>query len=98
LHESILRLFIMPGGIHPPLKVMATWPTPNYRNPDTYPKTVFISACILGPLTLCLLFVRLWVRVRLQHSAGWDDWLMLVAMVSLWIPLYGLYVKCNRSP
>ena len=73
----------MPGGIHPPLEVMARWPTPNYKNPETHPKTVLISACILGPLTIGLLLVRLWVRVKLQHSAGWDDWLMLAAVVSL---------------
>lgn len=73
----------MPGGIHPPLRVILSWPKPNYVNPVTRPNTVLFVACIYGPLTILLLFARLWVRVRMQRSAGWDDWLMIAALVSL---------------
>lgn len=72
----------MPGGIHPPLEVIATWPKPNYESPQTQPKIILIFACILGPLTVTLLLARLWVRIRMQHNAGLDDWLMLAAIVS----------------
>ncbi|KAF2677970.1 hypothetical protein K458DRAFT_377526 [Lentithecium fluviatile CBS 122367] len=70
----------MPGGIHPPLEVMLSWPTPNYANPVTRPKTILILACVLGPLTICLLLARLWVRIRMQSNAGLDDWLMVAAL------------------
>ncbi|KAF2020201.1 hypothetical protein BU24DRAFT_477348 [Aaosphaeria arxii CBS 175.79] len=73
----------MPGGIHPPLAVILSWPTPNYVNPTTRPKTVLITACIFGPLTTLLLLARLWVRMRIQRNVGWDDWLMLAAIVPI---------------
>lgn len=72
----------MPGGLYPPVEVMQTWPVPNFKNPELRPNTVVILAYILGPLTVGLCLVRLWVRVCHQKSAGADDWLMLVAIVS----------------
>ena len=71
----------MPGGIKPPLEVILSWPKPNYTNPETRPKTVLITACIFGPFTLLLILIRLWIRLRVQRNAGWDDWLMLAALV-----------------
>ncbi|KAJ4350083.1 uncharacterized protein N0V89_008704 [Didymosphaeria variabile] len=73
----------MPGGIHPPLSVVLSWPTPNYVGPVTRPKVATILACVLGPLTMLLLFARLWVRIRIQQHAGLDDWLMIAASVPL---------------
>jgi hypothetical protein len=73
----------MPGGIQPPLDVLLNWPIPNYVDPPTKPSYVLIVACVLGPISIALLFARLWVRVRLQRNAGLDDWLMLASLVSL---------------
>ncbi|KAK7185673.1 integral membrane protein [Paraphaeosphaeria sporulosa] len=73
----------MPGGIHPPLSVILSWPTPNYMNPVTRPRVATILSCVFGPLTTLLLFARLWVRIRVQQNAGLDDWLMIAAIVSI---------------
>jgi hypothetical protein len=73
----------MPGGIHPPIDVLMSWPTGNYIDPVTRPKTVLIVACIFGPITVALLLARLWVRIHIQHNAGVDDWLMVIAVVSV---------------
>jgi hypothetical protein len=73
----------MPGGIQIPLVQWLIWPAPNYKNPDTKPSYVLITSCILGPISIAILFARLWVRVRLQRNAGLDDWLMLAALVSM---------------
>lgn len=72
----------MPGGIHPPLEQLLIWPTPNYVDPPTRSPYVLITACILGPISVALLFARLYVRIRMQRNAGLDDWLMLAALVS----------------
>lgn len=72
----------MPGGIHPPIEVMLSWPTPDYVDPVTRPKAATIFACTLGPFTIFLLFARLWVRMYYQRNTGLDDWLMLLASVS----------------
>jgi hypothetical protein len=71
----------MPGGIHPPLSQWLLWPAPNYVDPITKPKYVLFFACLFGPLSVLFLAARLWVRVRVQKSAGWDDWLMLASFV-----------------
>lgn len=77
----------MPGGLYAPLEVTQSWPAPNYDNPELRPKTLVILAYILGPLTVCLCFVRFWVRTYHQKSTGPDDWLMLASIVSLlWHP------------
>ncbi|KAF2871683.1 hypothetical protein BDV95DRAFT_457021, partial [Massariosphaeria phaeospora] len=65
----------------PPLDTILSWPTPNYVDPETKSKAVLIIACVFGPLTLGLFIGRLWVRLKIQKNAGWDDWLMIVAMV-----------------
>jgi hypothetical protein len=72
----------MPGGIQPPMEELLSWPIANYENPVTQPKYVLIFSCIIGPMSIALLLARIWVRVHVQHSAGWDDWLMLAAAVT----------------
>jgi hypothetical protein len=72
----------MPGGIHPPLDVTLSWPKPNYVDPVLRPNTVVLLACIMGPITVVMTLVRMWVRVFHQRCAGWDDWLMFAALVS----------------
>ncbi|KAH7371592.1 hypothetical protein BKA66DRAFT_423792 [Pyrenochaeta sp. MPI-SDFR-AT-0127] len=71
----------MPGGINPPLVQWSKWPNPNYINPTTKPKHILFAACFFGPLSLLVLSARLWVRIRIQRNAGWDDWLMLASWV-----------------
>jgi hypothetical protein len=71
----------MPGGIHPPLSVILSWPTPNYIDPITRPNITTVLACVFGPVTILLIFARLWVRIRLQQNAALDDWLMIAASV-----------------
>ncbi|KAL5113780.1 hypothetical protein ACEQ8H_008354 [Pleosporales sp. CAS-2024a] len=91
----------MPGGLHPPLDLFLEWPRPNYVNPLTKPKYVLVLSCILGPISLALLLVRLWVRLRIQKSPGWDDWLMLasffpVAAMTFLFPWITEKVQFNR--
>ncbi|CAI6330444.1 unnamed protein product [Periconia digitata] len=50
----------MPGGIHPPLDIIASWPVPNYVNLETRPIAASIIASIFGPIALLLVFARLW--------------------------------------
>jgi hypothetical protein len=78
----------MPGGFYAPLEVSQHWPVPNYENPELRPNTILILSYILGPLTVALCLVRIWVRVYHQKSAGVDDWLMLAAIVSSYQPRY----------
>jgi hypothetical protein len=71
----------MPGGPRPPLEVIATWPPANLVNPEGRGTVTSIIAGVLSPITFFVVFARLWVRFRLQRNAGWDDWLMVAALV-----------------
>jgi uncharacterized paraquat-inducible protein A len=51
-------------------------------DPVLRPKTIVYIACILAPFSTLFLLARLHVRIRIQRNAGWDDWLMVAALVS----------------
>jgi hypothetical protein len=71
----------MPGGLIPPLGVIASWPPANLVNPEGRGTVTSIIAGVLSPITFFIVFARLWVRFVLQRNAGWDDWLMVAALV-----------------
>ncbi len=65
----------------PPAEVLATWPKPNYVNPETRGPALAIvelTAISLSTIVLCL---RMYVRVRIIRSVDWDDWLMIIGAV-----------------
>lgn len=71
----------MPGGIHPPPQVIASWPAPNYENPETRGWSLTITTVVLASIALAVFLLRLWSRLFLTHNAGADDWVLLAAMV-----------------
>ncbi|CAI6293356.1 unnamed protein product [Periconia digitata] len=81
----------MPGGPRPPLDVVASWPAPNYINPEGRGPVTSRLAYALSPITFFLVFGRLWVRFYVQRNSGVDDWLMIAALVIFllhfaWLP------------
>ncbi|PVI02442.1 hypothetical protein DM02DRAFT_492362, partial [Periconia macrospinosa] len=84
----------MPGGIHPPIEVILSWPVPNYDDPVTRPMVGTVLASIFGPISLFLVFARLWVRIYMQRNPDWDDWAMLAAVV---IRACGVTHLCTAS-
>lgn len=71
----------MPGGLHPPPEVIASWPAANHVDPIRRDWTLAILTIILFFLTLALVSARLWARFILQHNAGIDDAIIIIAMV-----------------
>jgi hypothetical protein len=82
----------MPGGPHPPLEVVASWPAPNLVNPEGRGMVTTVLAAIFTPITIFVVFARLWVRFRLQRNAGVDDWLMIASLVNIIIPHKRFYL------
>jgi hypothetical protein len=66
-----------------PLEVIASWPTPNYTNPERRGPALIIVNSILLPLALIVVGLRLYTRLRISRSAGWDDIFIALATVSL---------------
>lgn len=67
---------------NPPLEVVATWPKPNYDNPEHRGPALLIVEVTIMSVAILTLMARLYVRIFKVNKHGLDDWLMLAAMVS----------------
>ncbi|KAB8300366.1 hypothetical protein EYC80_000549 [Monilinia laxa] len=65
----------------PSLETLATWPKPNYVDPETRGKGVLIVNLILFPVALTIILIRLYTRLHISKSFGLDDWLIIAAML-----------------
>lgn len=74
----------------PPPSVIDSWPEPNYVNPETRGPRLLITQLIFVPLALLVLLARLYVRIFVVRRAGWDDWMMAMAMVRHLSPYHDL--------
>lgn len=59
---------------------------PNYVNPENHAVALYTTLITCISVTTVLLSVRLYVRIRLLHSAGWDDLCAALATVSPLLP------------
>jgi hypothetical protein len=71
----------------PPPEVLASWPTPNYINPETRGPALIIVELITLPIALICLGLRLYARIHVTGPTGWDDWIMVAAAVGFGCPL-----------
>ncbi|KAF4987909.1 hypothetical protein FDECE_15250 [Fusarium decemcellulare] len=66
---------------NPPPEVMATWPRPNYDDPEHRGPALLIVEVTIMSVAILTLLARLYVRIFKVNKSGLDDWLMLAAMV-----------------
>jgi hypothetical protein len=71
----------MPGGLHPPVEVIATWPF-NYEDVETSGFYVVILVSVLLGLSYLAVIMRLVSRLYIQKNFGIDDGLIVFNMVS----------------
>ncbi|KAH7368699.1 hypothetical protein B0T11DRAFT_277500 [Plectosphaerella cucumerina] len=65
----------------PPPEVKASWPAPNYIDPEERGPALMIVELVVLPLALICLGLRLYVRLAIVRKTWWDDWLMVMAAV-----------------
>ncbi|EGS17171.1 uncharacterized protein CTHT_0064860 [Thermochaetoides thermophila DSM 1495] len=65
----------------PPPEVMATWPKPNYVNPETRGSTLIVVEILTLFLAVTCVALRLYVRIVMMRKTDWDDWLMVGASI-----------------
>jgi len=68
----------------PPPEVVASWPAPNFTNPETRGPALIVVELLALCIGTILLSLRMYVRVRIMRSVDWDDWLMVAGAV--WAP------------
>ncbi|ETS80597.1 hypothetical protein PFICI_08126 [Pestalotiopsis fici W106-1] len=59
----------------------ASWPEPNYINPETRGPAAKIVGCILISLASIVIFLRMWTRQFISKSFGLDDILIVFSYV-----------------
>ncbi|KAF2747294.1 hypothetical protein M011DRAFT_477368 [Sporormia fimetaria CBS 119925] len=65
----------------PPPEVRKSWPKPNYVDPVERGPALMIVELTLLPIAIICVALRLWIRVGWLHRSGWDDWLMVAAVI-----------------
>ena len=60
---------------------MASWPTPNYINPETRGPALIIVVILALSIGVICLGLRLYIRTRILRNLDWDDWLMVAGAV-----------------
>jgi len=66
----------------PPPEVIATWPKPNYVNPETRGPALIVVEILTLFLAVTCVALRLYVRIAMMRKTDWDDWIMVGASVS----------------
>ncbi|KAM5449893.1 hypothetical protein MaudCBS49596_004655 [Microsporum audouinii] len=60
-----------------PPEVVATWPEPNYVNPEHQGPHLMIIVITSFTISSIVVGLRTYVRIKIKKNVGWDDWLML---------------------
>jgi hypothetical protein len=71
----------MAGGLKPPPEVRASWPRPNYINPERQGMKIILSTSIVLALTIITICARFWARHVILRKVGADDFLILFSLV-----------------
>ncbi|TGZ76694.1 hypothetical protein EX30DRAFT_399101 [Ascodesmis nigricans] len=71
---------------NPPPEEIAKWPSPNYDDPDFQGNSIFVVCIAMISLSVILVAMRIYVRWRILHNMGLDDWLILISL----LPAIGL--------
>lgn len=64
-----------------PPEVIASWPKPNYVNPEHQGPHLMIVVIGCFTISSVVVALRTYVRVKIKRNVGWDDWLMLSTLV-----------------
>ncbi|THW42904.1 hypothetical protein D6D21_05622 [Aureobasidium pullulans] len=65
----------------PPPEAFATYPAPNYIDPQTRGKATCITAIVCGVLSIFFVSLRLIARLRIKRGLGWDDFWILFGLI-----------------
>jgi len=65
----------------PTAEVLLSWPTPNYEHPSAKRgNELLIITCVIYPIALLMVAVRMYTRIHISRSFGIDDVLLLLAI------------------
>lgn len=63
-----------------PPEVIASWPAPNYVDPETRGPGLVVASTLLASLGILMVAARLYSRFLITKAAGFDDALIVLAL------------------
>nr|OQO21046.1 hypothetical protein B0A51_11417 [Rachicladosporium sp. CCFEE 5018]OQO24251.1 hypothetical protein B0A51_08696 [Rachicladosporium sp. CCFEE 5018] len=79
-----------------PLDVVLSWPTPNYKDPETRGGALLITNIILIILVTLAVFARVWGRTAIKKYYGIDDTMILLAWACT-VGMTAIVLLANRK-
>lgn len=67
--------------MHPTKEVIASWPKPNYVNPDTRGPALTVVNIVFIVLVFIVVGLRYYTRIRITRSFGIDDYVIGASVV-----------------
>lgn len=64
-----------------PPEIIATFPKPNYVNPETHGPGLMVAACLLSAIGVIVVGARLYARFYITKAPGIDDLLIILALI-----------------
>ncbi|ETN40481.1 uncharacterized protein HMPREF1541_04758 [Cyphellophora europaea CBS 101466] len=86
----------MVDTLRPPLEVVASWPKPNYIDPENRGPGLVYGAIVLATFGLLIVTARVYSRLWITKAFGIDD-LLIVFAFSIGLALTILIIIGNRS-
>ncbi|KAL8663169.1 MAG: hypothetical protein Q9202_004101 [Teloschistes flavicans] len=74
--------------MHPTKEIIASWPKPNYVNPETRGPALTVVNIVFIILVVLVVALRFYTRLRITRSFGLDDWVIGASL----IPTFALTV------
>jgi len=62
-------------------EIIAQWPNPNYDNPVSRGPDLLVISAVFISIAGTLVILRLYTRIFITHFFGWDDGLILAALI-----------------
>lgn len=75
----------------PPLDVLASYPVPNYTNPETRGQSLIIVNAVFLGLATVVVVLRLFTRLVVRRWFGWDDIWIVFAFVSTFFHFFHVH-------
>ena len=82
VHKVLRKSLIMPGGLHPPLEVIESWPAPDYEHPERQGVELVVLTIFFSSFGIAAVGARIYSRVIITKAPGWDDALAVMSLVS----------------
>lgn len=91
---TLLMAHILTESTAPPA-IIASWPAPNYVDPETRGSGLIVLSILLIIITSIIIAIRIYTRLRITRAFGFDDAFAIIAYI-LGVALSTLVIIGNK--